>query len=750
MTGEGNISGLPDLTACEREPIHVPGSVQSHGVLLALADPAGPIRYASQNAVALTGCAATPLTGITLRDLFGESTGVRLIGQLRAIQQPHPAFVDTLDTPNGRRFHLLAHFHDAHHILELEPAGSEPSVSLPFLYDLMTTFMERLRPVSDPAEAMDLSAREIRRITAFDRVLIYRFDDNWNGHVLAEDRHPDLPSYNDLWFPASDIPRQARELYRRNRVRLVADASAAPAPLLAHPETAGKPLDLTYASLRSLSPVHCEYLRNMGVCSSMSASVLHRDRRLWGLISCHHRTPRRVNYQVRAACDFLTQSLSIHLDALEQRDELTARIRMKSLTTGLLAHMAKEERFMDGLRNNGMQLLQLVSASGAAVFFEGTSTLFGETPSDHVIGLLVDELLAQGREGVFHTECLQERFPHLHEFRNCPPGVLATSLSEVHRSYVLWFRPEVITTVKWGGDPRKAVEPDSQSMRIHPRKSFETWKEAVRGRSRPWLAAEVEAVQDLRSAILTILLRKAEELAGLSEELQRSNRELEAFSYSVSHDLRAPFRHIVGYVQLLRESNTGRLDSRDQRYLEKIADSAQFAGTLVDNLLHFSQIGRTALRMRVVDMNLLVEEVRRDAVINLDSRQIEWHIAPMPNVFADPILLRLVWQNLVENALKYTRARESTRIEIGAGLREKEIHFFIRDNGVGFDNAYRDKLFGIFQRLHRMEDYEGTGIGLANVRRIIARHGGRTWAEGEIDRGAIFWFSLPNRGELDK
>ncbi|MBL8209375.1 MAG: GAF domain-containing protein [Bryobacterales bacterium] len=750
MTGEGNISGLPDLTACEREPIHIPGSVQSHGALLALMDPAGPIRYASQNAAALIGYAQTRLTGVLLRDLFPEAAARRLIEQLGSIRQPQPTFIDTLYTASGRHFHLLAHFHDGHHILELEPAESEPPVSLHLLYDLMTTFMERLRPISDPAEAMDLSAREIRRITSFDRVLIYRFDHDWNGHVLAEDGHPDMASYNDLWFPASDIPRQARELYRLNRVRLVVNAGEAPAALLAHTATAGQPLDLTYASLRSLSPVHCEYLRNMGVCSSMSVSILSRERQLWGLITLHHRTPRRVSYQVRAACDFVAQSLSIHLDALEQRQELTERIRVKSLTTGLLAHMAKEERFIDGLRHNGSQLLQLVAASGAAVFFEGTSTLIGETPSEEVIGLLVDQLLVHGREGIFHTERLQEKFPHLDEFRNCPPGVLATSLSEVHRSYVLWFRPEVITTVKWGGDPRKPAEPDARGMRIHPRKSFDAWKETVRGRSRPWLAAEIEAAQDLRSAILTIVLRKAEEMAEMSEELQRSNRELEAFSYSVSHDLRAPFRHIVGYAQLLRESNAGRLDDRDQRYLEKIADSAQFAGTLVDNLLHFSQIGRTALRMRAVDMNLLVEEVRRDAVINLDSRQIEWRIAPMPNVFADPILLRLVWQNLVENALKYTRARDFTHIEIGADLREKETHFFIKDNGVGFDNAYRDKLFGIFQRLHRMEDYEGTGIGLANVRRIIARHGGRTWAEGEIDRGAIFWFSLPNRGELEK
>jgi light-regulated signal transduction histidine kinase (bacteriophytochrome) len=287
--------------------------------------------------------------------------------------------------------------------------------------------------------------------------------------------------------------------------------------------------------------------------------------------------------------------------------------------------------------------------------------------------------------------------------------------------------------------------PDDQ-VRIHPRKSFEAWKETVRLRSTPWREAQEEAARELRNSIVGIVLRKAEEMAELNAELERSNKELEAFSYSVSHDLRAPFRHIVGYAELLRD----RLASRDEpaademRYIDTITESANFAGTLVDNLLMFSQMGRSMLTIIPVDLNALVEEVRRGLAGEVGRRQIEWRVGRLPTVRADLFMLRLVVQNLLSNAIKYTRPRgDAAVIEVGAGEDDREWVVHVRDNGIGFDMRYVDKLFGVFQRLHRIEDFEGTGIGLANVRRIVSRHGGRTWAVGAVDRGATFHFSLP-------
>jgi two-component system, chemotaxis family, sensor kinase Cph1 len=232
-------------------------------------------------------------------------------------------------------------------------------------------------------------------------------------------------------------------------------------------------------------------------------------------------------------------------------------------------------------------------------------------------------------------------------------------------------------------------------------------------------------------------------LAALADELRRSNKELEAFSYSVSHDLRAPFRHIVGYSELLKKQEWSDLSERGRRYIDTIIEAAYTAGTLVDNLLRFSHMGRTALKPREVNVHQLVEEVRQKLALHTGTRQIEWTIGDLPSIMADPVLIRLVFENLLDNAVKYSRTRDTSRIEVGSYRDNGETVFFVRDNGVGFDMKYVDKLFGVFQRLHRMEEFEGTGIGLANVRRIVERHGGRSWAEAQLNKGATFYIALP-------
>ena len=414
--------------------------------------------------------------------------------------------------------------------------------------------------------------------------------------------------------------------------------------------------------------------------------------------------------------------------------------------------MAEEDSFVDGLLNHPDDVLALVNAAGAAVVTADRCRILGAAPPEGEVRALYEWLSARGEaEDVFVTEALAEDFPRAQDIADRASGLLAISVSKRYPSYILWFRPEVVRTVKWGGNPVKAVQPDPEGGpdRLHPRKSFEIWKETLKGRSLPWSLPEVEAAKDLRASVLGIVLRRAEELAAMSEELQRSNKELEAFSYSVSHDLRAPFRHIVGYANLLKNRESPNLTDKGRHYVETIIEAALSAGTLVDNLLTFSQMGRHALNKVSGDLNALVEEVRRKALRDIaPDRTVRWKVAPLGRAYADPAMLRLVIENLLSNAVKYSRDAEEAVIEVGRlPPRDGEAVFFVRDNGVGFDMAYVDKLFGVFQRLHRVEEFEGTGIGLANVRRIVERHGGRTWAESRTGEGATFYFTLPVREE---
>jgi signal transduction histidine kinase len=249
----------------------------------------------------------------------------------------------------------------------------------------------------------------------------------------------------------------------------------------------------------------------------------------------------------------------------------------------------------------------------------------------------------------------------------------------------------------------------------------------------------LRAEEDVRRLNADLERRVAERTAKLEE----ANRELEAFSYSVSHDLRAPLRHIAGFVQMLQKGSGAKLDDAGRRQLQVIADSAKQAGKMVDELLAFARMGRAEVRHAPIDTARMVGEVRREVEAEAGGREIDWRIGALPEAAGDPAMVRLVWRNLLSNAVKFTRQARAARIEVDGTVEGNEVVFRVRDNGIGFDPRYKDKLFGVFQRLHRAEDYEGTGIGLANVRRIVQRHGGRVWADGQEGGGATFSFTLP-------
>lgn len=252
--------------------------------------------------------------------------------------------------------------------------------------------------------------------------------------------------------------------------------------------------------------------------------------------------------------------------------------------------------------------------------------------------------------------------------------------------------------------------------------------------------AELEAanrtVQDLNETL-------EQRIRERTDQLEQANKEMEAFSYSVSHDLRAPLRHIQGYAEMLQRATEGQLSEKAQRFLRTINDAGAEMGQFIDDLLAFSRIGRMELQGSVVPLDPLIENVIRDLEPDTAGRNIQWNIAPLPEVLGDPTALEQVFTNLIGNALKYSRHRDPARIEIGTdGRDDGNVILFVRDNGAGFDMSYAHKLFGVFQRLHRSDEFEGTGIGLATVRRVVARHGGRTWAEGVVNEGAVFYLTL--------
>ena len=734
-----------NLTSCDQEPIRIPGSIQPHGFLLALAlasnqDGQRRVLQASANLAELTDVAVEQALGQGLAAVLGDAAA-QLEAELDgAPVGSQPSYLGTIKIANGRHFDVLAHAHDQLLLLEFEAVGRAAPPDFRHLYPKVGHFLLKINDVQDIVEMSELAARQLREVSGFGRVMVYQFDRDGHGLVLAESRDDGYGSYLGQRFPASDIPRQARELYRLNRIRLIQDASYVPARLSPpmNPVT-GLPNDLTYSALRSVSPIHLQYMRNMGTFASMSVSLMVKGQ-LWGLISCHNETPKAVAFEQRTVCEQLGQILALCIETRTDAAELQFRLEVRRTMVGLLAGLTTQQAdFADSLRSVFPQLLRFARASGAAIVVDDRVLRHGDTPEEDEIRELVQWLGERGQQDVFHTDQLSSLHAPAASYTRNASGLLAISISRIHPHYLLWFRPEVVHTIDWAGQPQDKDGPGQ----LTPRLSFDSWRETIHGISVPWHDGEIELAAEFRSALLGIVLERAEQMAELAEELGRANKELEAFSYSVSHDLRAPLRHIVGFSDLLLETaGTEDLEKR-RRFLTNIKDSARLSGKLVDDLLSFSQMGRAALHPTRVDMAELVRGCIQKLGLDIRDRRIEWTIGKLPIVRADPTFVQLALYNLLANAVKFTGGREVATIAVSASEDENETVFHIADNGAGFNMDYVHKLFGVFQRLHRMEDFPGTGIGLANVRRIIERHGGRVWAQSTLGEGATFSFSLP-------
>jgi len=737
-----------DLSSCDKEPIRTPGSIQPHGFLLILS-PQLTVLQASANLAHWLGIEAGAAVERPLADVIGESAASLLAPALAGGKLGNrPFYLGTVSAANGQHFDVLAHVWDSVVIAEFEAVERDAPAGFRELYPLLGDFLLNVNESASLASLAALAAHHVRAVTGYGRVMIYQFDPDGHGHVMAESKEDDYVSYMGQRFPASDIPRQARELYTLQRIRLIQDANYVPAPLLpAQNPVTGAANDLSFAALRSVSPVHLQYMRNMGTLASMSVSLIVKGK-LWGLISCHNAEPAPLAFEKRTACEQLGQVLSLCIESREDASELTFRLEVRRMMVAMLANLTKGADIIDNMRSVFPELLRFARAGGVAIVANERVLTYGDTPDEAAIEDIVAWLEGQGHgDEIFHTDALGIVCPPAANLKRNASGLLAMPISRVHKHYLLWFRSEVVHTIEWAGNPRgkqAAPAPDAPTQ-LSPRTSFAAWREEIHGISLPWHSGEIELTGEFRSALLGIALERAEQMAELAEELGRANKELEAFSYSVSHDLRAPLRHIVGFSDLLMESSGSEDASLRQRFLGNIKESARLAGKLVDDLLSFSQMGRAALRPVEVDMSHLVKSCIDKLSPDLQGRNIEWDVAALPRIVADPTFLHLALQNLLSNAAKFTGARDPAVIRVWAEQDDVETVFHVADNGAGFNMDYVHKLFGVFQRLHRMEDFQGTGIGLANVRRIVERHGGRAWADSKQGQGATFSFSIPRK-----
>ncbi|GAA4032854.1 ATP-binding protein [Actimicrobium antarcticum] len=761
------------VMSCDDEPVQTPGCIQSHGLLLAMHPDTCIVTQVSENCARWTARAVDATLGQPLADIIGAGPAQRirqLLDGEELVNNPTYAVTTRLPgmAPEDAPLDISVHLSGGMLIVELEPTGRETAAAAPDrdYYTRVKKTMTRLRASTSLAGFCDAIAQEVRGATGLDRAMVYRFHDDESGEIVADAHRDDLHSWLGLRYPASDIPKPAREIFKRISIRPLPDASAELCEIVPLLDPAsGRPLDMTYCALRGASVMYTEYLANMGVAATLTMPIL-RDGVLWGLIVCHNYTPTTMPYDLRAAAEFIGQIASLEIAAAESREHAQYQLRIDTTHHAMMTRMVGTGDMAE-LTQGAPGLLDGIEASGVATLCRDQWLVVGRTPPEfqlQQLALWLRERLLRDGKRIVVTDALGAAYPLAAQFADMASGMLAVAVSgSLTSDLIIWFRPEQMQTFTWSGNPYdKPQMAGPNGMRLTPRRSFDIWQEEVRGRSQPWKQVEIDAALKLRQWIGDLMVGRAEQLDRLNGELSRSNDELDAFAYVAGHDLKEPLRGIYKNAYYLKQENdaSGTSDTLTNERFSTLLRLTVRMDSLLDALLHFARVGRLSLDYEPVDLGVVVGE----ALDMLGSRLTESGVQvrlprPLPVVQCDRVRAREIFANLISNAVKYND-KPAPLLEIGyvdAGdinpaapwplasspVQKEALLFYVRDNGIGIEHRHQERVFQIFKRLHPRDAFGGgSGAGLAIARKLVEQHNGRIWFDSTPGVGTTFYFTL--------
>ncbi len=851
---------------CDKEPIHIPGAIQPHGYLLAADKDNLSIKYISKNWEELLGKDVRQLLKQPLSTVLGQNIHLTIKEFLS--EQPTDCVrpSELAQWQYGKAgFNVLFHVQEQLIILELEPLKTQlhrPS------FHWLDRYQNLISQIS-LQEMLGESAREIRRLAGYDRVMIYRFHPDMHGEVVAEAKRSDLESFLGLHYPATDIPKQARQLYLTNWTRLLVNVNYAAVPLLTH-ESYDRPLDMSLSTLRSVSPVHVKYLQNMGVSATLTISIIYQGQ-LWGLIACHHYQPKFVNFQTRSTCELIGRLLSLYLPEKEQKEIKSAISTKEEQLLRIVEQMEKKNDFVKGLIINRHLLSLFDHVDGAAVIFQDVCHLLGNTPDESSIRRFIEWYEKNRKnENPFFNHQLSHDCPKA-GLSGQAQGVLLLRIYEHKSVYIIWFRPEYQHHIHWAGNPEKAVKADNGVLQLSPRESFRQFLETVAGQALPWSMADIalakklgymlrdklldiqqaqlsdtqalfrmiyeqssdalflsdfqqrkildcnqkavelfeaeskqmlinssgaelhaadkEKKQQEHSYILAELAQKnevtldvqyrtlqgntfwgrftakvlqgslqqlhivrvtdisqskrhAEELKRQNEELQKVNQELDRFVYSASHDLRAPISSLLGLLQVAESMD----DVKEiLKYLELGKKSLYRLDHFIQEILDYSRNSRLEVKKVAVDLQNLISEVLENYAYVESYQKIskEVQVRGDFSFYSDTFRLKVILNNLLSNALRYSLPREElSYVRVTADISKWQAVITVSDNGMGIREHHLSRIFDMFYRADSLK--AGSGLGLYIVKETLAKLGGSIEVTSEFEKGTTFRLVIPN------
>jgi light-regulated signal transduction histidine kinase (bacteriophytochrome) len=639
-----------DLDNCDREPIHIPGQIQPFGFLVAVSSD-WLIARASANIEAFIGTPCVQMLGRPLSEFF-DAEAIHFIRNRVAMLRGADAIerLFSIELIEGRpRFDLAVHFSGSSVVIEAEPAHDDQIE----VASLVRSMIGRLHSTETMSAFFREGARQVRALTGFDRVMVYRFDAAGSGEVVAEALRPTIDSYLGLNYPASDIPAQARALYLRNIFRVIADVDQAPVPIEPCVNGAGEALDQSLSILRSVSPIHIEYLKNMGVRASLSISII-AEGRLWGLFACHHYAPRLPSFAQRSAAELFGQMFSMMLESRERREAADYEAGARAIADRLMAAVAQDSALLNDADWLSETIIDTIPADGVGVCVDGAVTLSGLTPSKPEFLDLVRVLNQLAASQVFTSDYITALIPEAATYAHRAAGLLALPVSRSPRDYVVLFRSEKLRSVRWAGEQDKTIEYGPNGPRLTPRKSFEEWSELVKGRATPFTPSEMRVAETLRTALLEVVLRLSE-TAG--EERQRAHAKQQLLIAELNHRVRNILALIRGLITQSGESALGGTSPQS---------TAAFVATLDDRVQALARAHDQITNDRWGPARL-IDLIETEAAAYLGDQRERVRIAG-PNVLIDPsafTVLALVVHELLTNAAKYGALSDSGVIDIG-------------------------------------------------------------------------------------
>ena len=706
-----------DLASCDREPIHTPGSIQPHGIMLIAERHGLAVRYGAGNIEHVLG-----------RDGWQDQTLNTLLGdviadEIATVTEPRVpgGFMGQLWGANGRVMDVTAHLSPPYIIVELEAASTVAS-SASRVTDRLATVSASFEHASSVATLCDSAAKEFRRLTGYDRVMVYRFLDDDAGRVVAEDRREDLYSFLHHHFPASDIPQQARSLYLLNLVRVILDITYEAVPL--RPAWRDRqPLDMSASSLRSVSPLHLQYLANMGVMASASFSIV-KDGLLWGLIACHNETPRALTYDVRAAGRSLAGSLARQIKAKDEAEGYREHIRLRSFEDDIVLLLSRTDPLQDSVSQHLEEIRRMMDGDGVAVLRGDELVVSGLCPNDAQIRDFAAWTLDRSLETVFSSSCLPAvYFPAL-DFQTYGAGVLAITVSAIEPWIILWLRAEQVEHVRWAGNPHKPIGDDPE-LPLSPRASFEAWTETVRGRARGWSVAEIAAAGRLRTALLDVQQRQRmrdlnRQLTLVLQDKQLLLQQQEFLIGEVNHRVQNSLTLVSSFIGL-----QSRASSNDEVH-EALEEARRrlTAVALVHRRLYRGD------QFHVVDAAHYIEELCADTFSFMGrdwKRHLTLDLAPITITTDQAVTLGLLITELMINSNKHAYGGKSGPIEIKMTADPTDLHVSVADKGPGqvaaIDGFGSRIVKGLVSQLSGQLTYTDNAPGLRTAIRVPMQTG---------------------------